>query len=127
MCGSLGENARLPAMLCSIDEEVQAAVVCAKQGNDVQLFCHWSGGKQAFWVSMHCLLGEDARLPAMLCSIDEEVEAAVVGAEQGNDVQHTHWAEAGQQTKRQNDSTQYQAPLPACTQTTQMVTQSKLR
>lgn len=51
----------------------------------------------------------------MLGCIDEEVEAAVVGAAQGDDVQQPHGSEAGQQTKCQNDHAQDQTPLPAQT------------
>jgi len=51
----------------------------------------------------------------MLGCIDEEVEAAVVGAAECDDVQQPHRSEAGQQTKCQNDHAQDQTPLPAPT------------
>ncbi len=48
----------------------------------------------------------------MLGCVDEEVEAAVVGAAECDDVQQPHRSKAGQQTKCQNDHAQDQTPLP---------------
>ena len=59
--------------------------------------------------------GESSRSNPMLGCIDEEVEAAVVGATECDDVQQPHRSEAGQQAKCQNDHAQDQTPLPAPT------------
>ena len=63
--------------------------------------------------------GDGTGHPTMLGCKDQEVEAAIVGAHKSNDVQQPHRAEAGQQPKCQNDSSQDQAPFSAqCTKFT---------
>ena len=57
--------------------------------------------------------GHDAGCPAFAGGGDEKVEAAVVGARQGDDVEQAHRAEAWQQAKNQDGAAQDQRPLPA--------------